>query len=105
LPVKGLWMTRTEELNMTSCSHIPDPKKRMRGAFGILGLLPLLGATIHFGLRLIRSQWWCYHNTVSVGHDSYSIIRQLTTPDILCCGHKLPDSENTTGTCHYLSCV
>ncbi|XP_023725149.1 microsomal glutathione S-transferase 3-like [Cryptotermes secundus] len=33
-----------------------DPKKRMRGGFGLLGLLPLLGATVHLGLRLIRSQ-------------------------------------------------
>jgi hypothetical protein len=48
--------TRREELNIILCSHVPDPKKRLRGAFGILGLLPLLGATVHFGLRLIRSQ-------------------------------------------------
>lgn len=33
-----------------------DPKKRARGAFGLLGLLPLLGATVYLGLRLIRSQ-------------------------------------------------
>jgi hypothetical protein len=35
-------------------------------------------------------------------YNSYGIIRQLTSPDIECCGHKLPDSEDTTGTCSYL---
>lgn len=30
-----------------------DPKKRMRGAFGYLGLLTLLGLTIKLGLRLL----------------------------------------------------
>jgi hypothetical protein len=52
-----LWQSLpVKELNITLCSDVADPKKRMRGAFGNLGLLPLLGATIHFGLRLIRSQ-------------------------------------------------
>ncbi|GFG35760.1 hypothetical protein Cfor_03933 [Coptotermes formosanus] len=32
-----------------------DPKKRMRGAFGHLGLFALLGATVRFAVRLISS--------------------------------------------------
>lgn len=30
-----------------------DPKKRMRGSFGYLGLLAMLGCTVKFGLRLL----------------------------------------------------
>jgi len=33
-----------------------DPKKRMRGGFGYLGLFALLGATVRFAIRLINSQ-------------------------------------------------
>jgi len=33
-----------------------DPKKRMRGSFGALGLVVLLGATVRFAFRLINSQ-------------------------------------------------
>ena len=32
---------------------ISDPKKRMRGSFGYLGLLAMLGCTVKFGLRLL----------------------------------------------------
>lgn len=30
-----------------------DPRKRMRGGFGYLGLLAMLGCTVKFGLRLL----------------------------------------------------
>lgn len=30
-----------------------DPSKRMRGSFGFLGLLAMLGCTVKFGLRLL----------------------------------------------------
>lgn len=30
-----------------------DPQKRMRGSFGYLGLITLLGCTVKFGLRLL----------------------------------------------------
>jgi hypothetical protein len=50
-------MFKNETSNeLTHSSHVSDPKKRMRGAFGTLGLLALLGATVRFAFRLIGSQ-------------------------------------------------
>jgi len=48
--------TSIERVKLTYCFYIPDPKKRMRGGFGYLGLFALLGATVRFAIRLISSQ-------------------------------------------------
>jgi hypothetical protein len=56
--------TSIERVKLTCCYYIPDPKKRMRGSFGYLGLLTLLGATVRFAFRLITSQWWDCHYIV-----------------------------------------
>ena len=35
------------------CFIISDPEKRMRGGFGYLGLITLLGCTVKLGLHLL----------------------------------------------------
>jgi hypothetical protein len=47
--------TSVETVKLTHCFYVPDPKKRMRGSFGYLGLFALLGATVRFAVRLISS--------------------------------------------------